>query len=164
MAKQTINLGTAPTGAGGDTNRAAFVKAQANFDELYATGAIERGSNAKGEYTKYPDGTLITWGKQIINDAVPGGQGRTWNPGTANQPYPFVGTPVTEINFTMMTGTNGTGSGLYSSTQQYYQGGDIIQVGINMGTLPAAAHPTYVYGTTAAASYIVFFNCMGRWK
>lgn len=36
MAKQTINLGTAPTGVGGDTPRSAFTKAQSNFDELYA--------------------------------------------------------------------------------------------------------------------------------
>lgn len=40
MAKQTINLGTAPTGVGGDTPRSAFTKAQSNFDELYiALGA-----------------------------------------------------------------------------------------------------------------------------
>ncbi|WP_248917045.1 tail fiber assembly protein [Pseudomonas entomophila] len=36
MAKQTINLGSAPTGAGGDTQRSAFARTQANFDELYA--------------------------------------------------------------------------------------------------------------------------------
>lgn len=36
MAKQTINLGTAPTGTGGDTPRSAFTKVQANFDELYS--------------------------------------------------------------------------------------------------------------------------------
>ncbi|MGF6669114.1 hypothetical protein ABIA53_002784 [Pseudomonas monsensis] len=36
MAKQTINLGTAPTGVGGDTPRSAFTKAQSNIDELYA--------------------------------------------------------------------------------------------------------------------------------
>jgi len=36
MAKQTINLGTAPTGVGGDTPRSAFTKTQANVDELYA--------------------------------------------------------------------------------------------------------------------------------
>lgn len=35
MAKQTINLGTAPTGTGGDTPRSAFTKMQANIDELY---------------------------------------------------------------------------------------------------------------------------------
>ncbi|WP_338801751.1 hypothetical protein V9L13_05330 [Pseudomonas sp. RSB 5.4] len=36
MAKQTINLGTAPTGVGGDTPRSAFTKAQSNMDEIYA--------------------------------------------------------------------------------------------------------------------------------
>ncbi|WP_445572072.1 hypothetical protein [Pseudomonas sp. E102] len=36
MSKQVINLGTAPTGVGGDTPRSAFTKAQSNFDELYA--------------------------------------------------------------------------------------------------------------------------------
>ncbi|MET1070005.1 MAG: hypothetical protein ABWY28_18540 [Pseudomonas prosekii] len=35
MAKQSINLGAAPTGIGGDTPRSAFTKANANFDELY---------------------------------------------------------------------------------------------------------------------------------
>ena len=40
MAKQTINLGTAPTGAGGDTFRSGSAKLQANDDELYvALGA-----------------------------------------------------------------------------------------------------------------------------
>lgn len=36
MAKQSINLGTAPTGTGGDTPRTAFQKAIDNFTELYA--------------------------------------------------------------------------------------------------------------------------------
>lgn len=36
MAKQTINPGTAPTGAGGDTFRSGSAKLQANDDELYA--------------------------------------------------------------------------------------------------------------------------------
>lgn len=35
MAKQTINLGTPPTGAGGDTSRSGVAKLQANDDELY---------------------------------------------------------------------------------------------------------------------------------
>ncbi|HEJ1056633.1 TPA: hypothetical protein SLP05_004245 [Pseudomonas putida] len=35
MAKQVINLGTAPTGAGGDDRRSAWLKAIANFTELY---------------------------------------------------------------------------------------------------------------------------------
>lgn len=35
MAKQTINLGAIPSGSGGDTQRSAFTKTQANFDEIY---------------------------------------------------------------------------------------------------------------------------------
>lgn len=35
MAKQTINLGTAPTGAGGDTFRSGSAKLQSNDDEIY---------------------------------------------------------------------------------------------------------------------------------
>lgn len=35
MAKQTINPGTAPTGAGGDTFRSGSAKLQANDDEIY---------------------------------------------------------------------------------------------------------------------------------
>ena len=35
MAKQTINQGTAPTGAGGDTFRTGSAKLQANDDEIY---------------------------------------------------------------------------------------------------------------------------------
>lgn len=44
MAKQTINLGTAPTGAGGDTFRAGSAKLQANDDEIYA----QLGATAQG--------------------------------------------------------------------------------------------------------------------
>lgn len=84
MAKQVINLGAAPSGAGGDDRRSAWLKAIANFDELYSfiatgfnranilgtvgqasgvpTGAIiQRGSNANGEYARYADGTQICW-------------------------------------------------------------------------------------------------------
>lgn len=44
MAKQTINPGTAPTGAGGDTFRSGSAKLQANDDELYAAlGATAQG-------------------------------------------------------------------------------------------------------------------------
>lgn len=56
MAKQTINLGEAPDGAGGDDVRGAFTKTNANFTELYndveslvgSTGQILKDSK---EYT-----------------------------------------------------------------------------------------------------------------
>lgn len=38
-AQQTIDLGTAPRGTDGDTNRAAFTKVNANFTELYTSVA-----------------------------------------------------------------------------------------------------------------------------
>ncbi|MDR2317726.1 MAG: hypothetical protein LBF06_15205 [Pseudomonas sp.] len=89
MAKQTINLGTAPSGAGGDDRRSAWLKAIANFDELYnfiataftktnivgsvgqasgvPTGAVmQRGSNANGEFIRFADGTQICWGMVSI--------------------------------------------------------------------------------------------------
>lgn len=46
MSKQTINLGTNPTGAGGDTPRSAFTKAQANFDELYSSLSLKADQTA----------------------------------------------------------------------------------------------------------------------
>lgn len=84
MTKQVISLGAAPNGVGGDDRRSAWLKAIANFDELYGfiatafnranilgavsqaagvpTGAvIQRGSNANGEYVRYADGTQICW-------------------------------------------------------------------------------------------------------
>lgn len=87
MAKQTVSLGTAPTGAGGDDQRGAFTKINSNFDEIYlafggsiptsvtaaavpvngtqsatsTTAIFERGSNANGEYIRYADGTQVCW-------------------------------------------------------------------------------------------------------
>ena len=46
MTKQTINLGTAPNGAGGDTQRSAWIKAAGNFDELYQADANLQSSKA----------------------------------------------------------------------------------------------------------------------
>lgn len=132
--------------------------------QLSTIGVPERGSNSKGEYTKFADGTLITWGKQLVNVAVPAGQGVTWDAGTANQPHAFVGTPVTDVRFAMMTGASGAGNALYTLNQNYYLANDLAQVGVNMGTQPSLSHPLMTYGTLAAASYYVFFKCTGRWK
>lgn len=76
MAKQDISLGAAPSGAGGDTRRTAFAKCIANFNELYAAltnkldksavvgqvangDVIETGSNTKGKWVKWADGTML---------------------------------------------------------------------------------------------------------
>ena len=56
MAKQTINQGTAPTGAGGDTFRSGSAKLQANDDELYTA----LGANASGVLPVNKGGTGAT--------------------------------------------------------------------------------------------------------
>ena len=81
MAKQTINLGTAPTGVGGDTPRSAFTKAQANFDELYvalgASGspaslpaAIPVAQGGTGGNTQATARTGLGLGSAAVSDAV----------------------------------------------------------------------------------------------
>lgn len=81
MARQEINIGVAPTGAGGDTTRSGAVKMNAMTAELYArtdnltatayaamvgsvsNGAIfETGTNGNGSYIRYADGTQICFG------------------------------------------------------------------------------------------------------
>lgn len=62
MSKQIIQLGTEPSGIGGDTERSAFTKCNANFTELYegiAQAVIEKGTNARGSWVKFSDGTMI---------------------------------------------------------------------------------------------------------
>lgn len=61
MAKQTINPGTAPTGAGGDTFRSGSAKLQANDDELYAhLGAGDGSLTAAKTRTALGLGTAAT--------------------------------------------------------------------------------------------------------
>lgn len=166
MAKQTINLGTAPTGAGGDTRRTAFIKTQANFDEIYTSGLVERGSNALGEWTKWLDGTLITWGVQVVTARCLAGQAISWNPAAGvNQPSPFVGAPFYHLDYACMTGRAGKGELLYTGKQVFGSvNGRQTVLGINMGTKPATGHPSFTYGTITSESHLVYFICIGRWK
>lgn len=57
MSKQTINLGTVPTGVGGDTPRSAFTKTQSNIDEIYAA------LGASGSPATLPPALSVAWGK-----------------------------------------------------------------------------------------------------
>lgn len=61
MAKQTINQGTAPTGAGGDTFRTGSAKLQANDNEIYAhLGAADGSLTAAKTRTALGLGTAAT--------------------------------------------------------------------------------------------------------
>jgi len=74
MAKQTINPGTAPTGAGGDTFRSGSAKLQANDDELYAhLGAGDGSLTAAKTRTALGLGTAATATLTTSNtDKAPG--------------------------------------------------------------------------------------------
>ncbi|MDN7144278.1 tail fiber domain-containing protein [Pseudomonas sp. JQ170] len=52
MSKQVINLGAAPSGAGGDDRRSAWLKAKSNFTELY--NWLANTSNTDDQTTALP--------------------------------------------------------------------------------------------------------------
>lgn len=181
MARQEIVLGTPPTGLGGDPPRVASMKINAMTQELYEKNAmlgsaafaslvgtvvsgavIERGDNASGSYVKLADGTMMTWGMQIINVNVLPGQGISWD--VYRQPMPFVGQPSHKIEIAFMAGQNATGDVLYTQMQVYATSGRQVSVAMNTGNKPSQSHPSYTIGPAAAASYFVYYQSMGRWK
>lgn len=91
MARQNIEIGTAPTGAGGDTVRSANVKINANFTELYTqpafpgvkiTGAFTPGYGTQGTYQVWNagEGGSLGWSGEssFINNRGGGSGGFTW--------------------------------------------------------------------------------------
>lgn len=162
MSLQLIDMGTAPSGIGGDTKRSAFSKINTMFTEIYKDGLIQSGSNSSGNYAKFADGTMITWGRQVANQTVQPGTAVAWDP--AAQPAPFVGVPQHSITITFMTAANGGGEAIYGLAFPYNQGGRPTVPFLNTGHKPAAAHPSFTLGTTVAASYFVDYQSVGRWK
>lgn len=69
MAKQTINLGTVPSGVGGDTPRSAWVKAKANMDELYRFNALDEAPVFTGNID---DGSAVPLGQCMVNASTGG--------------------------------------------------------------------------------------------
>jgi len=68
MARQEINLGTAPTGVGGDTTRTTGVKINAMTQELYplALGAVEGKPLVQAQVTS-PDAAIAKGRGAIFN-------------------------------------------------------------------------------------------------
>lgn len=104
MARQDINLGTAPTGAGGDTTRSTGVKINAMMTELYARNAqLGTASNANvttsatsgvtGEVLRVGDfgigGTAPYLTNKDLNSVVSGGFFYVIS--TVNGPVPYDG-------------------------------------------------------------------------
>jgi hypothetical protein len=98
-AQQTINLGTAPTGADGDTHRVAFGKVNANDTELYATkgnlagGNTWTGTQAFGVVTATSvNGLTLTTSTGVVTIAA----GKTL---TLSNTLTFTGTDASTVAF-----------------------------------------------------------------
>lgn len=110
MAKQTINQGTAPTGAGGDTFRSGSAKLQANDDEIYNYLGDGTNLNKLGNAAFKNTGTQAGNVMQVGAFGI-GGLGRY------SKENPATEATVAELDTTQMysftnTGNVGYGQGL----------------------------------------------------
>lgn len=158
MARQDINLGTAPTGAGGDTTRSTGVKINAMTAELYSktnnmksaayadlvgsvtqsggvpTGAIiERGSNASGEFVKFADGSLFCFTKSLtLTYAAATYLAANWTyPAAYSAPPQVFASQVAVVNaFKYNRGVPGaSGDTAYAAVRVFATGTDIYSSG-----------------------------------
>lgn len=152
MAKQNINLGTAPDGKNGDTSRVAFVKAQANFDELYArtsdrlskdiagAAGLVNLTDAEALYGVIELKGAITGNREVSVPAAPSRLWVVWNNTTG----------AFTVKFRTQGGTGplieqGTAALVYSN------GVDILDVdGVLRSRIGAKADKTYVDNGLAA--------------
>ena len=151
MAKQTISLGTAPTGAGGDDRRSAWLKANANFDELYQfVDGFQTGANANGSYVKYPDGTMLVTGFVTL-------PAQALSIGVSNtKPFaaPFVAPPTVVYS---CDGASGTGA--QNDVGLVNMNGTYTNVTASQFTLNS-----YSYRSATANATRWSFTATGRWK
>lgn len=163
MAKQSISLGTAPTGAGGDDSRSAMVKINSNFDELYAgfggtipagsaaaapivgtTSAIfQRGSNANGEWVRFQDGTQICW-SNTMSPTVPA---------QTSSPYTSVTFPIAFFD---------TGYSVSVTVQPVNSWDHFGCIGIDKQS--TSLFLAYVRNGSVAQQFRVVWQAIGRWK
>ena len=115
MAKQTINQGTAPTGAGGDTFRSGSEKLQANDNEIY--NYLGDGTNLN----KLGTAAFKNTGKSLGNVMEVGAFGL----GETNQNYPDFDKLETQA------AVDAIGSGFYSDSTHI---GEMIIVRNAIGT------------------------------
>lgn len=101
MAKQTINQGTAPTGAGGDTFRTGSAKLQANDDEIYnylgdGTNLNKLGTAAL-KNTGTQAGNVMEVGAFGLGGDSPNLQGTTFQERLVNKTGIYQTSPNTEL-------------------------------------------------------------------
>lgn len=84
MTKQVVNLGASPNGAGGDDRRSAWVKARANFTELY--NWLANLSQTDDQSTALPAVLPIAKGGTGSSTGAPTvGIGQTWKTVTGSR-------------------------------------------------------------------------------
>jgi len=166
MSKQVINLGTAPTGVGGDTPRSAFTKSQANFDELYDSMVLKAAKGANSDITSLTGLTtalsVAQGGTGVVTTAAlltalqaAGAYGRSNGVGTVSQSG---GIPTGAI-----VETNTTAAGTYT---KYLDGtmicrgspGSIDQTVANTAYATTFGLPATFVGTYTVISNITSVN------
>lgn len=153
MARQEINLGTAPTGTGGDTTRSTAVKVNAMTQELYARNAqLGTASNANigtASGNVLGAGSLGLGSREIVGNTSIQNSMNVWETsagviadGTQFKPVPFGAC----LNLAF-PGTNFLGAQLWMSTSP----GGII--GFRSGDYSTASFNTiYHTGNTTRAA------------
>jgi hypothetical protein len=155
MARQNIELGTAPTGVGGDTPRSANVKINAMMTELYPLvgygGVVDFGFAASGNYVRFSCGLQICWGYDapytaaVTNQDSSGGVTSVFFAvKLAAFPAAFVGYPDADAHFAA------TGHLVWTA-----QAGDSGQASANFYIMSNGPF-------TAAGTF--YWKAIGRWK
>jgi hypothetical protein len=147
MAKQTITLGTAPTGVGGDTPRSAFTKTQSNFDELYiALGASGNPAALPAALPLAQGGTGSATGSPRFSSV-----------GTSSPPTGY-GTQGLYVGWN----TNGTGEGNFVCNQGGGSGGFTWRT-VNSNNTATGPAMTYSYsGDLTVPRYVTAIGLSGR--
>lgn len=144
MARQEINLGTAPTGVGGDTTRSTAIKINAMMMELYSRSDIQYGSNANGLFVKFPDGTMFCSGTRMAVAVAANVRADFY----LNFPADFIQVPtlVPTLEYPTVSDGNGTTVKRFTGTA----------IGVTQGLLQITPGENNTYN--------VGYIAMGRWK
>ncbi|WP_332847533.1 hypothetical protein [Pseudomonas lactucae] len=121
MARQDINLGTAPTGAGGDTTRSTGVKINAMTTELYAALGAPSGAIT-------PAGVRAAIGLTLTTSAEDQTAGRVLKVGDAGINAPLKGRVSTNPTDILLTGRGWDFSTLASNTPPGSQDGALLSM------------------------------------
>ena len=127
---------------------------------------IERGSNAGGDYVRFIDGTMFTWGSRFVaNVNTPAGGAINTNV-AGLQPAVFAGNAQHSVSVTFYTSVDGGGVGIYGSIQNYTSiGSPVMQfIALNTGQSPNNVNPSFTIGNLVANSHYITFQSTGRWK